>query len=263
MHCSGFFPSGNSPARLSEFLNTKDAICPGTDRGEVDVEKGFSLVELLVAMAAASLLILALYRIDLLAVKVHAEMKDERYCMQSLQAAAFRLNEDLAQAGCLTPPDLLFAVDNKDLFIAGIPVTSLNPGVQLSLTTSPPYYAMVVSLGPGIATVDTVDIDGNGKEDFWAGLGMISDRGPGIVSHDYVRGGLSIPLSAARTLQTGIRLVPAIHYTLKPDGLYRNGQLLAEAVSCFEPRLAPHELIILLRSRYHGKEKELVLPHAF
>jgi len=227
------------------------------------VEKGFSLVELLVAMAAASLLILALYRMDLLVVKVHTEMKDEWYCMQSLQAAAFQLNEDLAQAGCLTPPDLLLAVENKDLFIAGIPMISLNPGVQLSLTAPPPYYSMVVSFRPGIATVDTVDIDGNGKEDFWADLGMISDQGPGIITHGYVRGSLSIPLGAALALEAGSRMVPAIHYTLKPDGLYRNGQLLAEAVSCFEPKLAPHELTILLRSRYHGKEKELLLPHAF
>jgi len=241
---------------MKESLLTRDRSTGGS-------RKGFSLVELMVAMTAASLLILALYRMDLLVVKVHTEMKDEWYCMQSLQAAAFQLNEDLTQAGCLLPTDLLFAADGNDLFIAGIPVTSLNPGVQPSPTSPPPYYSLVISLRPGTVTVDTVDIDGNGKEDFWADLGMISDRGPGIISHDYTRGSLTIPISAARILQPGIRMVPAIHYTLKPDGLYRNGQLLAEAVSYFEPKLEPHELTILLRSRYHGKEKELLLPHSF
>jgi prepilin-type N-terminal cleavage/methylation domain-containing protein len=230
---------------------------------EGHTEEGFSLVELLVAMTAASLLILALYRLDLLTVKVHTEVKDEWYCMQSLRAAAFQLNDDLIQAGCLLPRDLLFAVENNDLFIAGIPVTSLNPGVQPSLSAPLPYYAMVVSARPGTATVDTVDIDGNGKEDFWADLGMITDRGPGIISHNYARGSLTISVTTLQALQAGTRMIPAIHYTLKQDGLHRNGQLLAEAVFCFEPKLGPHELTILLRSRHHGKEKELLLSHSY
>jgi prepilin-type N-terminal cleavage/methylation domain-containing protein len=227
------------------------------------MNNGFSLVELLIAMTAASLLILALYHLDLLTVKVHTEMKDEWYCMQSLQGAVFQLNEDLTQAGCLLPRDLMFAVEDNDLFIAGIPVTSLQPGIQPSKSVPPPYYSLVVSTRPGIAVLDTIDVDENGKEDFWADLGMLSDRGPGVISHNYVRGNLTIPIITTHILETGNRIIPAIHYTLKQDGLYRDGQLLAEAISFFEPRLSPQELTIFMRSRYHGKEKELLLHHTF
>jgi prepilin-type N-terminal cleavage/methylation domain-containing protein len=225
------------------------------------MEKGLSLVELLIAMAAASILVLILYHTELLSVKTHSEMRDEWYCMQSLRSTALQLNEDLMQAACLLPQDLKIAVSGKELFIAGLPVTSLHRGLRPSSTTPPPYYSLIVSSSADGLVLDAVDIDSDGTADFWADLGMITDSGPCLISHRYSRGACSVPVNTSCTITPGSRAVPAVHYALKADGLYRNNQLLAEAIVSFEPQLSSPELTINLRARYHDKEKELSVPY--
>ena len=51
--------------------------------------------------------------------------------------------------------------------------------------------------------------------------------------------------------------MPAIHYELKKDGLYRNNQLLAEAISTFQPTLRDTTLSIHLKARAHAQERAL------
>jgi prepilin-type N-terminal cleavage/methylation domain-containing protein len=226
------------------------------------LRKGLGLIELLIAMTAASILILILYHIDLISVKVHTEMRDEWYCMQSLRVAALQLNEDLGQAACLLPQDLKIAVDNGELFIAGVPVTSQHGGLGPSSIIPPPYFSLIVSTHGNSIELDSIDVDGDGKADYWADLGLITDNGPCLISHGYSRGNLFIPVTTSHTIEPGKRAIPAIHYALKADGLYRNDQLLAESIVSFEPKLASNELNIILKARYHGKEKELIVPYA-
>jgi prepilin-type N-terminal cleavage/methylation domain-containing protein len=225
------------------------------------MEKGLSLVELMIAMTAASLLILILYNMDFLAIRVHTDMSDEWYCMQSLRTTALQLNDDLAQAAFLLPQDLKLAVDNRELFIAGVPITSEHKALSPSSTAPPPYYSLIISASGSGIVLDTVDINGDGKADYWADLGIITDSGPCLISHEYSRGNIFIPVDTSAPIGPGKRAIPAIHYALKSDGLYRNNQLLAEAIVSFEPKLDSHELTIALRSRYHGKEKELLIPY--
>lgn len=226
------------------------------------MEKGLSLVELLIAMTAASLLVLILYHLGTLSAVIHTEMRDEWYCMQSLRKAALQLNDDLMQCACLLPRNLKIALDGKELFIAGLPVTSQHPGIQPSPKDPPPYYALVFSSMQRSVILDTIDIDGDGRPDFWADLGMITESGPCVISHGYSRGNTLVPVILSHSITAGNKAIPAIHYELKTDGLYRNNQLLAEAIVYFEPRFQADELTIVMRARYHGTEKKLSVPYS-
>jgi hypothetical protein len=225
------------------------------------MEKGMGLVELLIALASSSILFLALYQFYQVSAVTHQEMRESWYCMQSLRQASIQLNADLVQCALLLPQDLKIAVQGSELFIAGVPVTSENPGISISLTNPTPYYALINSAIQGGAILDTVDIDNDGRADFWAGLGILSENGPCVIGPKYSRGlgNKSIPLTCAIMPVQGNRAVPAIHYELKGDGLYRNNQLLAEAVFLFQPTISGNDLTIHMRSRYHGTEKELSL----
>jgi hypothetical protein len=223
------------------------------------MEKGVGLVELLLALACSSILFLALYQFYQVSAVTHQEMREAWYCMQSLRQASIQLNSDLVQCALLLPQDLKIAVQGSELFIAGVPVTSENPGINISLTNPAPYYALINSSAEGDAILDTVDIDNDGHADFWAGLGLLTESGPCVVGHNYKRGKNTIPLTCAKMPVQGDRAVPAIHYELKGDGLYRNSELLAEAVVLFHPTISGNDLTIHMRSRYHGTEKELSL----
>jgi prepilin-type N-terminal cleavage/methylation domain-containing protein len=225
------------------------------------MKTGLSLVELLIAMAAASLLMLVLYHLQILSNAIHIEMKDEWYCMQSLRGAAVQLNDDLTQCACLLPQDLKVALDGSELFIAGVPVTSQHPGIRPSPSIPPPYYSIVVSSTTHDLVLDAIDIDGDSRADFWADLGMITEAGPCLISHEYSRGNPTVTMVSSHAIAPGNRVVPAIHYELKADGLYRNSQLLAEAIVHFEPRLGSGELVVVMRARHHGTEKELSIPY--
>ncbi len=55
----------------------------------------------------------------------------------------------------------------------------------------------------------------------------------------------------------GERAVPAVHYEVKEDGLYRNNQLLAEAIRSFESSMNDNDVTVVLKACSHGKEKIL------
>ncbi|MCU0575913.1 MAG: prepilin-type N-terminal cleavage/methylation domain-containing protein [Desulfobacterota bacterium] len=223
--------------------------------------RGMSLVELVIAMACSSLLALALYHFHRVTAVSHGEMRDAWYCMQSLRQATLQLNSDLVQGACLLPQEFKVRAEGSHLFIAGIPVTSQHPGISLSPHIPPPYYSLVVSSEARGASVDTTDIDGDARPDFWADLGMITDSSFCVISHAYVRGNTNLTVAAGRMPLPGDRAVPAIHYELKGDGLYRNSQLLAEAVVHFDPQIKGQELTLQMRSRYHETVKDISLSY--
>ena len=225
------------------------------------MERGMGMVELLIALACSSILFLALYQFYQVSAVTHKEMREAWYCMQSIRQASIQLNADLVQCALLLPQDLKVAIEGSQLFIAGVPVTSENPGISISLTNPAPYYALINSSAERVAILDTVDIDNDGRADFWADLGIITENGPCVVSHNYSRGldKKTLPLTCAIMPVQGSRAVPAIHYELKGDGLYRNNQLLAEAVVLFHPTISGNDLTIRMRSRYHETEREISL----
>lgn len=225
------------------------------------MEKGVGLVELLVSLACSSILILALYQFYQVSAVTHEEMREAWYCMQSLRQASIQLNSDMVQCACLLPQDLKIAVAGSQLFIAGVPVTSEHPGIQISQTSPPSYYTLIISSTATSAVFETVDIDNDGHADFWADLGMISDSGPCVASHNYSRGSTNVTFACPKRPIPGDRVVPAVHYELKEDGLYRNGQLLAESVVFFNPIISENVLTIQMRSDYHGTQKELSLSY--
>ncbi len=159
------------------------------------MNKGLSLVELLVAMACSGVLMLAIYHVHLVSTASSASVKGEWYCMQSLRQASLRLSMDLTQCACLMPQDLKVLVDGSRLYIAGIPVTSSHPGIRVSGGSPPPYYSLVLSSSVRSVVLDTVDIDGDMRPDYWAGLGMISDASACTIGQAYQRGRTTIPVT--------------------------------------------------------------------
>lgn len=221
------------------------------------MQKGVTLVELIISMAIASLLMLATYGMHAMGQEVSRTIRDGWYCMQSLRAAILQLDQDLLQCAHLLPQDLKVVIGVSHLFIAGAPPTADYSGLSLATGDPPPYYAVVVSETSSALLLDTVDLDADHVPDFRADLGLITDNGAYVIAHSYVRGNTSIPIHGSPSGMIGSRAVPAVHYALKDDGLYRNGQLLAERIERFEARREGSVLHIYLRSSCNGTTREM------
>jgi hypothetical protein len=105
--------------------------------------------------------------------------------------------------------------------------------------------------------LDTVDIDQDAVPDFWADLGIITDNGAYVISHAYARGNAFLPLKTSPFAVIGDRVIPAIHYDIRDDGLYRNGQLLAEGIDVFHASVEGVTLTVYLRVTSHGTTREI------
>ena len=208
---------------------------------------GVTLIELMVCLLLTSFLMLMLCSLNHVAAWSYSDISSEWYCMQSIRCAFLQLDRDLAQCGCLMPGELEIAVEPDNLFIAGVPVTGSNGGLEIG-DAVPPYYALVETVGGKNLMLDETDIDGNGQDDFWAGLAVITDSGPAVIEGSYSRGELNLPVGEEGGIVAGDRVVPAIHYQLRADGLYRDGQLLAEAISGFDLQLQGGRLDIGLKA---------------
>jgi len=226
------------------------------------MNRGLSLIELMLALSIASVLIFSVYTFTSVSVQIYSDMRRDWYCMQSIRNSIVNLDRDLAQCAYLLPQDMKIALGQNQLFIAGLPVTTKHAGLCLQNKSVPPFYSIARAASSSNIVVDTVDIDQNGVPDFWANLGLISDNGPAVVSHNYSRGQTSIPLRSTSPFCTGDRVVPAIVYELKPGGLYRNSQLLAEAITSFEARIENDFLFIQIQAGYNGTQKEFCYPYA-
>lgn len=221
------------------------------------MERGLTLVELLLSITLASILILTLFSIHSLTASAYRDAMAGWYCMQSLRSAIIRLDADLKQCACLLPQDMRVACQGSALFIAGVPLTSSHSGIRVHASTPPPYYSIIRTLSGSSMTLDALDIDASGSYDYWADLGIITESGPCVISHGYSRGDAVITLKAPAPGSIGERAVPAIHYELRTDGLYRNGQLLAEAVCIFTPSLDGAEVSIVMEACYHENRERI------
>ncbi|MBN1635966.1 MAG: prepilin-type N-terminal cleavage/methylation domain-containing protein [Deltaproteobacteria bacterium] len=226
------------------------------------MNKGLSLIELMLSLSIASVLIFSVYTFTSVSAQVYSNKRQDWYCMQSIRNTIVNLDRDLAQCAYLLPQDMKIALGKNQLFIAGLPVTTKHAGLCLQKNNVPPFYSITQVASAKKIVVDTVDIDQNGVPDFWADLGIISDNGPAVISHNYSRGQASIPLRSTSALCAGDRVVPAIVYELKTGGLYRNSQLLAEAITSFDARIENDFLFIQIQAGYNGTQKEFCYPYA-
>jgi hypothetical protein len=225
------------------------------------MNRGMSLVELLLSLTISTVVILVLCSMYALISKGYRESREGWYCMQSLRSAIVQIDADLKQCAFLLPQDLKVACDRGSLFIAGAPVTSVYPGISLHPKAAPPYYSVVRSCRGNTIGLDSVDVDQEGSPDYWADLGIITDSGPYVITHGYSRGMSSIPLQCAPKIQAGDRSVPSNHYELKEDGLYRNAQLLAEAIHAFDAHVTGNVLSIHLQASHNGEKKDISLTY--
>jgi len=221
------------------------------------MNKGATLIELLISLAISSILILGLYSINLVSAKTSTQTKEDSFCMASIRNSALKLNLDLMQCAYLMPRDMKISTEKNQLFIAGLPYTSRHSGLKLNTDMSPPYLSIIVKSEGSYLGLDTIDIDNNSIPDFWADLGIITDSGPYVISHQYSRGNPTLLLTSKVAAGIGERVIPAIHYELKSDGLYRNGQLLAEAITGFDAKTNPEGLEIYLKASLRGTIKEI------
>ncbi|HPC46399.1 MAG TPA: prepilin-type N-terminal cleavage/methylation domain-containing protein [Deltaproteobacteria bacterium] len=225
------------------------------------MDRGMSLVEIMVALACCSIVMLGVYRLYILTAATFRDVCDEWRCMQSLRLASLRIHTDMVQRACLMPPELAVRADGSRLLIAGIPVTSHHPGIRPHSRKAPPYYALVQSVTAQGVTLDTTDIDGDGIHDFAAYQGFISDSSSGAIHGGYVQGTPLVRITAETPPQAGDRAVPAVIYSLDAPGLCRNGQLIAESVTSFEPRMTSDGLVIHMKARSHGTTKDMLLSY--
>ncbi len=219
------------------------------------MDKGVSLVELMISLTISTIIILAVYSMYSLFSKGYLDSRDHWYCMQSLRNALIQIDSDLKQCAFLLPQDLKIAPREGSLFIAGAPVTSSYPGLNVHGKYPPPYYSVIQSSTDSGITLDTIDVDYNNTADYRADLGIITDSGPYVISHGYSEGNMLVSLTTPPTVKAGDRSVPSVHYELKKDGLYRNAQLLAEAITAFDSTVTGKTVTILLTARHNGEEK--------
>jgi prepilin-type N-terminal cleavage/methylation domain-containing protein len=219
------------------------------------MNKGLSLVELLISMSISSVLILILLSMNTLSAKNYSEVRDSWYCMQSIRNTLLILDMDLMRCACLMPQDLKIAQAEDELFIAGVPVTSSHSGLKPPQKLPPPLYSVALASNDRSILLDTIDIDADSTPDYWADLGIITDSGAFVLSHSYSRGNTLIPLTSDALTNVGDRIVPAIHYELRADGLYRNSQLIAEAISIFNSVIDGTTLTIQIQANHNGALK--------
>jgi hypothetical protein len=225
------------------------------------MNRGVSLLELLLSLFISTVIVLALYTMYALFSKSYRETRESWYCMQSLRSACAQIDADVRQCALLLPRDLMVACSRDSLFIAGSPVTSQYPGLTLHGKAAPPYFSVVKRAGGSFMELDTVDLNGDSAPDYWADLGVITDSGPGVISHDYSRGSPSLSLAVPLMVRAGDRSVPSNHYELRAGGLYRNSQLLAEAITAFNARFSGGELTVSLMAGHHGAKKDVTFTY--
>jgi hypothetical protein len=221
------------------------------------MNRGMSLVELLLSLSLSTIVILVLGTMFALFTQSYRETRDGWYCMQSLRSACAQIDADVKQCALLLPQDLKVVCSGHALFVAGAPVTSGYPGLSLQEKTAPPYYSVAQEGAGSSIGLDSVDINGDSTPDYWADLGIITDSGAYVISHTYSRGSISLSLTSPHRIRTGDRSVPSNHYELKEDGLYRNAQPLAEAITAFDTRMAGKKLTIHLLASHNDEKRDI------
>jgi len=227
------------------------------------MNKGITLIELLLSIALASVIFMILYGMNRTASRTYMEIRDNWYCMQSIRNAILVIRNDMSNCGYLMPQDIRIAVRKNQLFIAGLPKTSSHSGLKIPSDSPPPCYSIIRILTNKGIELDTIDLDNDNRPDYWADLGLITNSGTAVISHSYKKGAKTLPLARQDSLSQWDRAIPAIHYELKSNGLYRNSQFLAEAITGFDAKLSAQKLSIEIKAGRNDTQKHVSLSYPF
>jgi hypothetical protein len=223
---------------------------------EGKMSKGMTLIEFMIGLLLGSLIMLSVSSVYIAVGWACSSQRSDWLCMQSLRTAMLMLNRDIEECAYLLPQDLKISCSNDRLFIAGLPVTADNGGLIFNSLYTPPYFSVVSSQYGDSIVLDTLDIDSDGKADYKADYGIISDSGAYEIMHYYSKGIMPVPLKGGAP-KAGERIVPAVIYQMGEDGLYRNGQLVAENITGFSAVQTGNELNINLRATRNGTTREI------
>jgi len=210
------------------------------------MSKAFTLVELVVSLALASLLLLlGLSGVGLLR-NSYGYNRAAWSSLQTIRLGELMLERDLRNLGYLLPRDLPVRCWSSHLLLAGVPVTSRHPGLRLG-ALPPPYYAVVRTMNGRRLELDSLDLDGDGRIDFVAGQGLIGDSGAGLIERvESAAAVLWLAEAVEGALKPDDRVVPAVHYEQRGSTLWRDGQLALDNLEAFGALLAGDSLRLSL-----------------
>jgi prepilin-type N-terminal cleavage/methylation domain-containing protein len=220
------------------------------------MSRGMTLIEFLIVLLLGSLVMLLVSSLYITVAWAYGSQRSDWVCMQSLRTAMQMLDRDIEECAYLLPGDLKVFCGSNKLFVAGLSETDDHKGLTINSLYAPPYYSIVSSKNGDSIILDTMDIDTDGKPDFIAGQGIISDSGAYEITNNYSRGSSPIPLKGGSP-KTGDRTVPAVLYQITGEGLYRNNQLVSENITGFSVKLTGSELNIIMRARRNETAKEI------
>jgi prepilin-type N-terminal cleavage/methylation domain-containing protein len=220
------------------------------------MSRGMTLIEFIIVLLLGSLIMLSVSSVYVAVAWAYGSQRSDWMCMQSLRTAMHMLDRDIEECAFLLPHDLKIVCGSNKLFIAGLSETEDHKGLTINSLFAPPYYSTVSSKNRDSIVLDTMDIDTDGKPDYIAGQGIISDSGAYEIMNNYSRGSSPIPLKGGSP-KTGDRTVPAVLYQITGDGLYRNNQLVSENITDFTVKRSGSELTIIMRARRNETAKEI------
>jgi prepilin-type N-terminal cleavage/methylation domain-containing protein len=220
------------------------------------MSKGMTLIEFVIVLLLGSLIMLSVSSVYIAVAWAYGSHRSDWVCMQSLRTAMLMLDRDIEECSYLLPHDLKVVYSGNKLFVAGLPLAADHKGLKINSSYAPPYYSIVSSENRNSIVLDTLDIDTDGKPDYIAGHGIISDSGAYEIINSYSRGHSPIPLKEG-TPEPGDRTVPAVLYQVSGDGLYRNNQLVSENITGFSVKLTGSELNIIMRAKRNETAKEI------
>jgi len=220
------------------------------------MSKGMTLIEFIIVLLLGSLILLSVSSLYIAMAWAYGSQRSDWICMQSLRTAMHILDRDIEECAYLLPRDLKVVFSGDKLFVAGLTATNDNKGLSINSSYAPPYYSTVSSVNKDSIVLDTLDIDTDGKPDYIAGQGIISDSGAYEIMNNYSRGNTPIPLKGG-TPKAGDRTVPAVLYQVTGEGLYRNNQLISENITGLSVEHSGSEIKIIMRARSNETAKEI------
>ncbi len=220
------------------------------------MSRGMTLIEFIIVLLLGSLIMLSVSSVYVAVAWAYGSHRSDWICMQSLRTAMLILDRDIEECSYLLPRDMKVVCSGNKLFVAGLPLAMDHKGLKINSSYAPPYYSTVSSKNRNSIILDTMDIDIDGKPDYIAGHGIISDSGAFEIMNNYSRGNTPIPLKEGAP-KAGDRTVPAVLYQVAGDGLYRNNQLVSENITGLSAKLTGSELNIIMRAERNETAKEI------
>jgi len=200
-------------------------------------QRGFSLVEMLIAMVIAIVMVVVMYSFFTTQHRTYVVQDNVADMQQNIRMALLTLFRNVRMAGYGVPTSCAIASVNNTggpdgIFVSDSTVIQTLPDSQI-------FFAELsgdATAGDSSIIVTTTDIDGDGNIDFAAGGALIISDGTNteglVISGGYI-GSNTIPLDLSlqnNYAATTARVVPAILYSVAGGNLLQDNQPLAFSI---------------------------------